>query len=447
MDWQTYFGVATNIHADYFYTLAQQHSAHNPNNYTLLADDHDNIIQSVQQLTARSLWGDYFELLRIIGNPARGYLRVHGYWDDLLGLLDGGLQMAYRLESAEKTHLLLQDKATLIFELGELEMAQKLYERVFAFWEETDDLHGQIVTMYQLGSVAAARGEDQSAETLFHKTLDLIRPHIQFLTTTDALKAHCRSLLDEHHAPVSADFTDFNRSRRLNWDEDPLVPELAYWSTAAKATYALGSLAFHYDNLDAAWQLSEQALSIQEALGDGSSIARILHQMGAILTSAEQYDEAKWYFERSMTIKKEFGDQAGLVTTYSFLGKLASIAGELEQAYRFYQQSLSISQKLGNLDGIAHVSGRLGLLAKSQKDYGSAIEHLQHALALARQMGDQRGIAVYAHNLALTYELDGQDAAALPLALEAVALARQNQYPLLPLAEQLLGQLQQRGAA
>jgi tetratricopeptide (TPR) repeat protein len=185
--------------------------------------------------------------------------------------------------------------------------------------------------------------------------------------------------------------------RRLPSDS----PRRATW------IHQLGMLAQARGDYSEAERRYQQALTINEQLGNQAGMANTYHQLGILAQLRGDYPEAERRYQQSVTIEEQLGNQAGMANSYGQLGVLAHDRGNYPEAERRYQQSLTMNEQLGNQAGMANSYHQLGVLAHDQGNYPEAERRYQQALTINEQLGKQGGMADTYHQLGILAQLRG----------------------------------------
>ena len=153
-------------------------------------------------------------------------------------------------------------------------------------------------TYHQLGMLAQARGEDDTAHKLYEQSL-----HIE--------------------------------------------EELGDRAGMATTYGQLGILAQARGDYDTAHTYYQRALTIFEELGNRANMATTYGQLGVLAHDQSHYDTAHTYYQRALTIKEELDDRAGMAKTYHQLGTLAQDQGDSpSRILYFLERSLECAESI-----------------------------------------------------------------------------------------------------
>lgn len=223
----------------------------------------------------------------------------------------------------------------------------------------------------------------QGAQADVHDRLEA-RHHLlaaDDLDTANEVTEHVCSQLEQWGAWDHAGALAHDALRRLPTDD----PRRAAWS------YQLGILAHRRGDYDEAERRYQQALDIDERLGNQAGIATSYHQLGILAHDRGDYPKAERRYQQALDINERLGNQANIATSYHQLGRLAHDRGDYPEAERRYQQSLDIDERLGNQAGIATSRSQIGILRSAQERPVEAIRWHVQALATRLALGVSQG--------------------------------------------------------
>ena len=183
----------------------------------------------------------------------------------------------------------------------------------------------------------------------------------------------------------------------------------------AGSYHQLGRLAELRGDYDTAEPLYRQSLEINERLGDQANLSKSYHQLGVLAQLRGDYDTAEPLYRQSLEIKERLGNQAGMSTSYHQLGMLAELRGDYDTAEPLYRQSLEIDERLGDQAGMSTSYHQLGVLAELRGDYDTAEPLYRQSLEIKERLGDQAGMSTSYHQLGMLAELRGDYDTAEPL--------------------------------
>ena len=166
---------------------------------------------------------------------------------------------------------------------------------------------------------------------------------------------------------------------------------------------SIGSILVNKGDYNLASEKLNQALEIQNELGDRSGIASTLVNMGNIHGLKGEYDDALEKYNEALEIQNELGDRSGIASTLVNMGNIHGLKGEYDNALEKYNDALEIQNKLGDRSGIANNLVNMGIIHQSKGEYDDALEKYNNALEIQNELGDRSGIAMTNAQLGVFY--------------------------------------------
>ncbi len=197
--------------------------------------------------------------------------------------------------------------------------------------------------------------------------------------------------------------------------------------------------------------LYEQALEINQELGDVRSVAVTQSAMADVLVQLGKPQEAMALYEQSLHTKQELGDVRGVAVTQNAMADVLVQLGKPQEAMALYEQSLHTKQELGDVRGVAVTQNAmadvLGQLGKPQE----AMVLYEQVLRTTQELGDVQAVATTQANFSQLLLQQGELRHALEMAwdaftsLERSGFSRDSQIMqqlLISIKEQVVGPAQ-----
>jgi len=185
---------------------------------------------------------------------------------------------------------------------------------------------------------------------------------------------------------------------------------------------SIGSILINKGDYKLASEKLNQALEIQNELGDRSGIATTLHNIGNIHQSKGDYEDAFEKYNEALEIINELGDRSRIATTLHNMGNIHQSKGEYDVALDKYNEALEIKNELGDRRGSADTINNIGIIHQSKGEYEDALEKYNEALKIKNELGDRNGIADTIHNMGNIHQLKGEYDVALEKYNEALKI-------------------------
>ena len=151
----------------------------------------------------------------------------------------------------------------------------------------------------------------------------------------------------------------------------------------------------------------EQALKIDEQLGNLSGKATRLNNIGLIYDRQGNYPEALTRLGQTLKIEEQLGDLSGKASSLSNIGLIYKDQGNYPEALKRFEQGLKIDEQLGDLSGRAIKLGNIGLIYKYQGNYPEALKCYEQGFKIAENLGDIYRKATFLNNIATIHFSQG----------------------------------------
>ena len=171
---------------------------------------------------------------------------------------------------------------------------------------------------------------------------------------------------------------------------------------------------YRITNSDSALFYVDKQLAFAKGEKNKKWIAEALSNKGRILLSVSGFSAANATFQEALEIQESIGDIKGMADTYQWIGYVLRKEGKLTEALDYYQLSLDRSSQLGE-EGRTYTAATLngmGTLYLDQKNYEKALEYYQQSLELHLALNKAIGIAANYNNISQAYYFMGDYAQA-----------------------------------
>jgi predicted ATPase/transcriptional regulator with XRE-family HTH domain len=153
-----------------------------------------------------------------------------------------------------------------------------------------------------------------------------------------------------------------------------------------------GWLARMQGDREAACDLQQQALAIQQALGDEVGMSRSLENLAILASSQGDVAEASQLLEQSLAIRRRLGDPARLISTLNNLAIVAWQLGDFGRAEALYCETEEISRAIHNIKGLARALHGRGTVQLALGQPAAALASFQETLRIRQELGDRPGM-------------------------------------------------------
>ena len=169
----------------------------------------------------------------------------------------------------------------------------------------------------------------------------------------------------------------------------------------------------------------QQALSIQQEIGDKSGEGSTLNNIGLIHKNHGDYDTALHYYQQSLAIRQHIGDKSGEGVTLNNIAAIHQARGDYDTALQYYQQSLVITQHIGDKSGEGTTLNNIGQIHKARGDYDTALHYYQQSLAIQQHIGNKHGEGATLNNIAGIHQARGDYDTALDFLKKSLAIRQE----------------------
>ena len=126
--------------------------------------------------------------------------------------------------------------------------------------------------------------------------------------------------------------------------------------------------------------------------------ARVLQGAAILTRELGDLDASRELGEEALALNQRLGDQHGVIVTLNNLANVA-LATDLDRAQALYEECLEVSQRLGLANDIATATLNLGVVAAFREDFETTQARYEEALALWTEHGDIDARAFTLQNL------------------------------------------------
>jgi CHAT domain-containing protein len=219
---------------------------------------------------------------------------------------------------------------------------------------------------------------DDSSADIVQKSLSNLK------TAADRIFAEAEALSNQKTVEGNKSAMEkYASAAKLYHDEDNKALEASSLMRAGVLSSNLGqSLRFY-----------EEALSLQQTMGDRWGEAMTLTSLGNIYMSSGEKQKAMESYGLALALQHMVGDRRGEAKTLTSLGKIYDFLWDMHKVMECYEQALPLFRAVGDRIGEANVLIDLGItyaiLGKEQR----ALEYFGQALPLYRAVGNRGGEA------------------------------------------------------
>jgi predicted ATPase/class 3 adenylate cyclase len=194
--------------------------------------------------------------------------------------------------------------------------------------------------------------------------------------------------------------------------------------TAARAKALIGAAGKATDARDYATARlrAEEALAINETLGDTLGIAQSRFHIGYAAVEEGDFERAQPIFEQCLRDSHDLGDDFYTLATSFNLAWACDELGDRERARAIREDSLSLARATSDEISEAHILDSLGGSAQREGQFGNALAMFQDALRIFRSLGDRFHTSQALSKIASVLAVTGRERTATRLLARAEVL-------------------------
>ena len=348
--WQTILRQQQLANAERWLSLVRSHS----DSQQIVLENYDNLLRALE-FTLRDASTCYlsFELIQALHTVVLGYAD----WERWLNYLETALYAAQQLQDESVRARLLELSADVVFQMGDLERAEVLYQRAGQIYKARDDLNNQSRMLIKLGPVLSTQGQLGEAIELCQQAYALAQQTgNRWLMATASLNL------------------SYSQYTAHNWQVGLEAAQKAYalYRAENKPEYMAKALANmitgwgilnEWDQADVA---SAELLEILTASGDIHTLVVVKNTLGFIAFNQSNYQTAELAWQEALQLSLQMQAPHQSASLYNNLGKLYTQMAEWDEAARMLEQAIWLHQNFGDVYNWANSMDNLADLYEAQ---------------------------------------------------------------------------------
>jgi tetratricopeptide (TPR) repeat protein len=260
---------------------------------------------------------------------------------------------------------------------GENESARLLLLRAVEIFYTNSDIEGLARTYHMLGEIASVRADH-------HAALEWIQQALENWRVAD----NPRGLSDSLSFKGFLHYQIEQLEQALKAFEEAMALDEALGDRPCQAAgYRRMAMVFEKNmEFERARGLYERSLEMEQERDHAEGIARVYHHLGRLEELDEHWEEAEARYRASLKLKQDMWDEPGMAATYHQLGNLQLKRRALDQAAASYKEAMRLEAKLGDGEGRARTQAQLGLVLIEQEAFEEALVELVQAYNILQKL-------------------------------------------------------------
>jgi predicted ATPase len=297
-----------------------------------LEEEHDNLRQALQTLTAR---GNADAALRLAASLWR-FWWVRGIWTEGRGRLESVLALEGATQRTAARGSALRAAAVLARGQGDYDSARALLTESLAIARERGNRAGIAASLFELGNIANDHERLDEARDLYRQSLEIRRELGDRWGVSVAL----------HNLAVVAEAQkDFANARPLYEEALAAHRELGNQAMVAATLNGLGELLLGQGDAVGALDCQARALAIQRELGDKRGMAFSLRELGRI-EAARGDSKGFVHLAECIQILESLGDRLGMAVAMEVCAAVSARTEQPERAMKLMGVATAIREAI-----------------------------------------------------------------------------------------------------
>jgi DNA-binding SARP family transcriptional activator/predicted ATPase/Tfp pilus assembly protein PilF len=257
------------------------------------------------------------------------------------------------------------------YRLVDYPAAQKYYGRCLDLANRVGDLRNQSAVLNNWASVNWDLGELDLAEERYRKALKVYRKLGNRVGEAKALN---------NLSNVIADLGDLQKSLEYSHAALAIHKDMGNIRGQSGVLNNLGVTYFVLKQYDAAREIYEKALALYELMDNRQAMAETLGNLSFLDFRQGCFVKAREKAQRAMALAESTGDKVGLSTAMYFLGRIDVAEGYLNQAAEVFDGALKLRESSPHPGHILELEAELMNIAFQRREYDKAKCLLDYAL-------------------------------------------------------------------
>ncbi|MBV9495620.1 MAG: sigma 54-interacting transcriptional regulator [Acidobacteria bacterium] len=236
--------------------------------------------------------------------------------------------------------------------------------------EVSEDL-GRI--MKKIGKVLGKRGEQDSALSYFHNSLEIYEQLHRPLEVAELLN---------RSAWLYREKDDFDAARNASDKAAAILAGMPPNVVSGYVKNMLGIIEYATGNWQRAKETLLEAYAIAEKLGSAQLKKTVSTNLGNTHWKLGEWDTALVFYRKNLEVSESEGDLWSLISAYNNVGVIEFCRGQFHAAGEYFERSVRFDEKIGSLEFEALARENLGEALEMIGRWKEALEHYQRCIQL-----------------------------------------------------------------
>lgn len=301
-------------------------------------------------------------------------------------------------------------------QMGDLEPAQKGFERILAYLKDHEDRSVEGDVQMNLAALHGMRGKTDLQDAGLQRALDLAQ-EIRLLP----LELHVMSM----RARIAFDRARYAQAQTACEQLFARAREVGAEELQSNALDLMGGIALRQGRFAQAVERFQQALALDEKIGSKSRMAIRYNNLGVTYFQMEELEKSEGFYRKALATHRETGNRTeeGLA-----LGNLAvnlHNLKKLDEAWKAYEEALVVIRATGAKASEAITLMSMGTICMEKKNFQEAQDRYTQSLAILESLEDRAAVAACSHLMGRNLTRLGQDAQAAACLQRAIDIRKE----------------------
>ncbi len=396
--WEGQFDDWEEANIEVYLDYLKNHSNKTPDNYFILQNELQIIINCVDKTIEFNNWNIFLEYTNyLVQGNLEGILIVQGYFVEAIYFLKVALEL-YKESDDKKSICHIYTTLGKVHEKqGDYKLALEILEQALSIARELNLKLEILIILTELSNCFTESGDIRKSMTLLDEAADIGKELDDKESLASIFHTLAINLMSIGNYEAARKF--YNEKLKIKQEINPQTSNMPF--------SAIG-IPNYTDPDNSAYDYFTKELIIAEKLNDKRSMCLHLSNLGDIATQRKEYDLAKDYIDRALNLAIELRYKQGTVNALMQQGYLAYCLKDYETSAYYYNYVLPLAEEIEDKIRISTCCLMLGILARLNKNYDDALNFLDKAHLIYTEILDQGGAASCDFQIGMLMQVQGE---------------------------------------